>query len=294
MGKHDAAEEVLEEEADGIDETEVEVETDADGDDGEIAAPEDDEEAEPGDEAENKEVAAPQKKTGSDNGSDKKPGKEQSPEQTAEFARQRRERELTEAKEAAKLEGIMLALHGENPYTQKPMKDAHDVKEYLLMEEIAKGGGDPIADYPERVKERTRKEQEAAKTQTGQQRTAEFIRKDRDAFIAANPDVEIGKLLEDKKFRVFSKARVGKEPLSDIYADYIGFLGGINQEAERIAKREIAKSKASPGSLRSGYGDSDDAKYFTMEQIRAMSQEEVSKKYDKVMKSIDYHNKKTK
>ena len=85
--------------------------------------------------------------------------KEKAPKQdsakNAEFARKRREAEKEEAVKKARVDAIKEVL-GTNPYTKKPIEDADDVEEYLLMKQIENDGKDPIADYPEYVKKQAR------------------------------------------------------------------------------------------------------------------------------------------
>lgn len=205
--------------------------------------------------------------------------------QNEENARRRREaerqRELKEAREQA----ILDALGGENPYTHESMKDSADVEEFLAMREIAKKGGDPLTDYAgflkDRERDRVKKEQEEA-------RKADWYRGDRAAFAEKHPEVDLGKLVADKQFALYADGKVGRLPLSDIYEGFLSVVGEYSSRAEKAAQRKaaqaLANSKASPGALSGSGAPAKD--FFSAEQVRAMSQEEVAKHYDKIRESM--------
>ena len=71
------------------------------------------------------------------------------------------------------------------------------------------------------------------------EREREFIRKDALAFAQAFPEVDLGQLDQDKAFRRFCGSRYGKEPLAELYADYLEIAGSAAQAA-----RVKADSKA--------------------------------------------------
>ena len=56
------------------------------------------------------------------------------------------------------------------------------------------------------------------------------------------------------------------------------------KKARQIAKQTLANSKATPGALSSPNGA--DSGFFTKEQVQKMTQEEVSKNYDKIRASM--------
>lgn len=210
---------------------------------------------------------------------------ERNAERDAEFARRRREaerkRELEEARSAARREAIIETLGGKNPYTGEDVTDADDVDEYLLMREIEKNGGDPVADYHKAAKEKSRN---AAKERSEEQNQQEWFRRDRDAFAAKHPDVDIGELCADEQFKRFADGRVGRVPLSDIYEGYRAFLSEFDKKSKRIAAQTVANKKSSPGSL-SGKGTPGQTVY-TREQVKGMSQKEVSEHYDDIRRSM--------
>jgi hypothetical protein len=221
----------------------------------------------------------------SDEGSDKSDSKVQSKAQNSENARRRREAErqaeIKKAETAAREKAIIETLNGKNPYTGEEMKDSTDVEEYLLMRDIEKDGGDPLADFSKHHKKRSREEAERIAKEEQQQ---EWYRKDRDDFAAKHPDVDLQSLIQDELFQKFASGKVGELPLSDIYEGFMDLVSVYEKRAKRKAEQLLANSKASPGSLSttnpSGNG------FFTREQVCNMSRDEVHKNYDKIRESM--------
>ncbi len=206
---------------------------------------------------------------------------EQTREQNSENARRRREAERQQELQAAREQAIIEALNGKNPYTGDEMKDSADVKEYLSMKEIEKAGGDPLADFSKFQKEKDRKAaEEAAKRET----EAEWYRSDREAFVAKHPEVDLNALLSNADFNTFAKGKVGNLPLSEIYEDFIGIVQGYAEKSKKIAAQIVANRKASPGPLSTPNGEK--GSFFTREQVKAMTPEEVHKNYDKIRESM--------
>ena len=177
-------------------------------------------------------------------------------------AQKRREREAREEriKQDAYTRGMIEALGGENPYTGEKIEDASDVEEYLMMRNLEKQGKDPVVDYHKAVKEKTKKAATDAQEEADRRHEiAEFTEK--------YPDVDMQSILANERFVKFAGKRVGKESLSDIYADYLSFTSEYDAEAERKATQKLreksARKKASPGSL-TGNGDTANMSYETM------------------------------
>lgn len=201
----------------------------------------------------------------------------------AEAAHRRREAERQKELRAERVKTIIDTLGGINPYTDEPMKDEFDVEEYEAMRAIEKDGGDPVGDVRKRNKEKLRSDAQE------QQKKAEkdaFYAKDTADFRAAYPDVDLHELIANEKFAIFAEGKVGNMPLAKIYEGYLSFSGEkeTNQKAKQMAKQMLANKKASPGSL----SDSADAtgKFFTREQVKAMSPAEVSRNYDTIRESM--------
>lgn len=173
-------------------------------------------------------------------------------------AQKRREREAREErlKKDAYVKGIIDTLGGENPYTGEKIEDAADVEEYLTMRDLEKQGKDPVADFHKAVKQKAK--ETATKEQEDRERTQEL-----QEFATKYPDVKMAELLSNERFVKFAGKRVGRESLSDIYADYLSFTSDLESAVEEKQRVKSAKKKATPGSL-TGNGDSAKQSYETM------------------------------
>lgn len=214
-------------------------------------------------------------------GDDAAKGTDDGKARNAEYARRRREAERQKELKEAREKAIIDALGGVNPYTEEEMKDSHDVEEFLLMQEIKKNGGDPVADFSKNQKERDRRN---AETQAEQARQAEWYRNDKADFEAAYPDVDLEGLIGNESFQDYAEGKVGVRSLKSIYEGFLRFNSAVEKEARVSAAQALANSKASPGALSSS-GTSDDG-FFTRDQVKAMSQAEVSKNYDKIIQDM--------
>lgn len=212
---------------------------------------------------------------------DQKGKKKQSKEENRKFAERRREQEKQD-KERKTIEEkayrkAILEVVKTNPYNQKEMKTDKDVQVYLNMKKLEEAGLDPVSDYWQLddviVKE---KEKE----------TSSKIDPEQDALQFAKdfPDVPLADLNKDQRFLKFAKGKVGNLPLSEVYSDYQEFIGEFENEADKKARTLMAKAKASPGPTSST--ETSDSEYFTFEEIKKMSQKEVSKNWEKVQKSL--------
>ena len=217
---------------------------------------------------------------GTEKNEDADKGLVQSREQNRENARRRREAERQKELRAERDKAIISTLRGKNPYTQEEMKDSADVEEYLSMREIEDNGGDPVADYSKHLKE---KERNAKKEAEETAKKEEWYRKDLESFSATHPHVKVEELISDKYFRAFADGKVGNVPLTKIYSDFLDFVSGYEEKAMDKAAQMLANQKATPGSL--GHTQEVESDFFSYEQVRKMSQEEVRKNYDKIMES---------
>lgn len=221
-----------------------------------------------------------------DGKSDEDAEKERQKAANAENARRRREserrRELDAARREARNNAIISALDGINPYTKEPMKDARDVEEYLTMKEIEKTGRDPVSDFARYHKEKEREREAEARAAETQK---EWDRNDQAEFEKAHPDVKISELLSDKTFLSIAAGKVGKVPLSEIYAEYSSAKESIIKEYRQQTARAHANKKASPGALG---GEGSDKTRFTLEQMQGMSRAEVRKNWPAIEESLKY------
>lgn len=200
----------------------------------------------------------------------------------AEMARRRRERELEEARRQARFEGIKSVLK-ENPYTKKPIEDDADIEEYLLMQEIAKDGKDPVADYSEYAKKRAR---EKASSQARKEAVNDKITKELEEFATVHPGVNVNDVLDDKMFKSFADGKLGKKSLADVYREYLPLKEAMTT-ARREAEKDVhAKSVAAAavGSVTNSSAPPE-GEFFTKEQVQKMSRKEIHDNYEKIRKS---------
>lgn len=205
----------------------------------------------------------------------------QSAEQNRENARRRREAEKEKLVRQTREATIIEALDGRNPYTGEEMKDSLDVEEYLAMKEIAKNGGDPVADYPSF---RKTKERDAAQSREAREKQENWYKNDREAFVARHPNVDLDALIADRRFRSFARGKTGEVPLNEIYEEFVELVGEYEEDARNMAAQMLANGKASPGALSTSRSVGSD--FFTPEQVRRMSRGEIKANYEKIRASM--------
>ncbi len=71
-----------------------------------------------------------------------------------------------------------------------------------------------------------------------------WIAEDAAAFVEAYPEADLAKLDGDVRFRRFCGSRYGREPLKDLYADWLELTGAAAREA---AAKSASKSERSTG-----------------------------------------------
>lgn len=215
--------------------------------------------------------------------------KPQTKEQNSQNARRRREAErqaeLKRVEQEAREKAIIEALEGKNPYTFEEMKDSADVKEFLTMREIERNGGDPLTDFSrfQKQKEKEQAEKDAKDTQERQ-----WYSNDRAQFVEKYPDVNLDALIENEHFQKFADGKVGVVPIVKIYEDFTSFTSDYEKKAKQLATQRVANQKASPGSLSSTRPGNDG--YYTKEQVKNMSTEEIKRNYDRVRASMTRWN----
>lgn len=226
---------------------------------------------------------------------DKPEGKKpQTSKENAENARRRREQEQAQRIEAAsrkaRVDAIIDALDGKNPYTGEPMKDAHDVAVYETMKRIEKNGGDPVKDFAKASAEDARKA-EATRTQADEDR--KWYAEDLAAFRKAYPDVDAQKLISDPDFGEYAEAQVkAKVPLAKIYGGYEKLRAKFQKEADQKAEaakdgaaRALANARAGVGS-KAGSADNLGGVFFTPEEVNRMTPAEIEKNREAIRKSM--------
>lgn len=210
----------------------------------------------------------------------------------AEHARKRRayEKRQAELKEAelraARDSAAIEILGGKNPYTGGEIKDSADVEEFFTMRAIEKQGGDPVSDF---AKFHKQKQRDAAEAEKAKADDDAYVQSDLAAFRKAYPDVDIKELLEDERFVDYADGKIEKKvPLLKIYEGYSKLVGDTEKSAktaaERAAAQALANHNSSAGSAKGSSAPADTP--FTREQVMAMSQAEVDKNYDKIMRDM--------
>ena len=144
-----------------------------------------------------------------------------------------------------------------NPYTGKPFKDWAEFREYIeqyheeQLQERAKTEKRTMAELRREEEDRKlaaqkRRELQEAETQEAAEKAErEFILQDAQDFAKKNPDVDIGKLEKNQRFRKFCGNRFGKEPLAGLYEDYVELVG---EAAASAAEKAKSKQERSVGS----------------------------------------------
>ena len=141
-------------------------------------------------------------------------------------------------------------------------------------------------DTPKQVMEKGAKEESQ---EDKAQEKAEWFAKDRDNFYKEYPENNLNELLEDDRFLRFAGGRVGVQPMSKIYKDYTEILQELRvaeqEKARKEQERRAAKAQASPGSL-TEVASSPVSEYYTIEEIRKMTAEQIDSHWEKVQRSI--------
>lgn len=120
------------------------------------------------------------------------------------------------------------------------------------LEREAQKSGKSVADLEQEEREREAgrkllKEREDAES------NSRFIQEDIRAFREAFPAVDLAKLDENKSFRRFCGTRYGREPLAELYADFLDVVGGAEKSAGVKAESKSERSTGS-GSGQTGGG----------------------------------------
>lgn len=220
---------------------------------------------------------------------DKLEKEKQSKEKNAEYARLRREKEAREqeiakAKEEAYRNALLESLNNTNPYTNEEIKDDADWQEYLVMKEIAKDGGNPIADYSKYMKKKAKEELSKVEVK----KDDKWYESDSAEFEKAYPNT-LNKLVDDKVFNDFAEGFVKGDkaiPLKTIYESYQSLVKHFNEVAEKKANDLYAKKISTPGSLKTVKEEGDNALYSEAE-LNKMSQRDLMDNMDKVNRSYD-------
>lgn len=243
-------------------------------------------------------------KDDSQNGSDKA--------KNAEQARARREREvqaridkavadaLSKQNANSELEYVKTYVKV-NKFTNEPINDLDDLDTYKTMLEMEEKGLNPTEDYAKYATEKRRAERKA--NESTKKTEDDYFKLDTNMLVEAYGRDGAKAILEDDKFmQYFEKLSTEKGRISILaakakYDRENAELGkkAANEEAAKLAKeklaRELANEEASTGKVGSA-NSSDEAEFFSFDQLRTMSEKDIEKNWDKVKKSYEKLNKK--
>lgn len=177
---------------------------------------------------------------------------------------------LDKAYERGRLESY---LGKTNPYTNTEIKDIEDVDAYESMYKIAEAGGDPLKDYASYIADKRR---EDARIQKEQEEREIKAQNEIDDFSSKYPNVNLSELLNDEQFKDYAEGK--NKPLVDVYESYKKFTTAFRNKGIETAKKTIANTISSPGSLSS---DSENVVDYT-----TMSKEEFEKVVSRVKDGV--------
>lgn len=200
----------------------------------------------------------------------------QTQEQNAKFAKIRREaekearlkakKEVDEAYQKGKLDAYKGKL---NPFTQTEIKDLVDIEVYEDMYKISENGGDPLKDYSSYVADKNREEARLANEKKEREIKAQ---QEIDDFSKKYPDVNLNDLFKDEMFKDYAEGK--NKSLTETYESFNKLKNSFRNKGIETAKKTIANSISSPGSLNSGSEGGVDYK--------SMSKEDFKKELEKV------------
>lgn len=187
-------------------------------------------------------------------------GRGQSREENAAVRAARlRERAEAERRERARSDEEIASAGVINPYTGVAFKTLEEFKEYGKrynadrIAEEAKKTGRTVEELTEErenkafVAKMRKQEQERTKQAENEQKRLDFAIKDVKQFQAAHPQVDVGKLIENKTFLRFAGSRYGVEPLSALYEDYCEIIGDAGRAAVLKSDSKAGRSTGSAG-----------------------------------------------
>lgn len=199
----------------------------------------------------------------------------QTKEERAMYANKRREadkqrKEQEALKKKAYDEGRLSAYKGKiNPYTNTEIKDMEDIEVYEDMFKLSEAGKDPLKDYASYVADKKRTLAKEAREE--EEREAKAL-KEVEEFQGKYPDINLTELLKDEMFMDYAEGK--SKTLLETYESYSKFEKNFRNKGIETAKKTVANSISSPGSLNAG--SENDIDY------NSMSREDFLKEVNKV------------
>lgn len=149
-----------------------------------------------------------------------------------------------------------------NPYTKKPFASVQEFREYgerqrqAEVKRVAKETGRSEEDVEAELADkdfvrqmRRQADRDKAAKKAEEERRA-FIQKDVQDFVKRHPGVDVEKLENNKAFLKFCGSRFGREPLGDLYDDFMEVVGQAGQAA--VAKQEGRSQRSTGGGSTGG------------------------------------------
>ena len=168
----------------------------------------------------------------------------QTSEENSKYAAARRKAEKAKYDKAYE-EGRLSAYKGKiNPYTNTKIEDLTDVEVYEDMYKIAEDGKDPLKDYASYTADKRREEARIEKEKLERESKAQ---QEIEEFSKKYPDVNISSLLKDEMFLDYAEGK--NKTLVDTYESFSKFKRSFRNEGIKTAKKTIANSISTPGSL---------------------------------------------
>lgn len=172
----------------------------------------------------------------------------------AYYAEKKRQAKAAKQQE---LEIVEAKIGNVNPFTGLKIEDDGDKQEYEEMLLAKEKGYNPkdvtqMSKFrkEQRMTNRISELEKQAQEFKAQEEERIFIQEDKLKFKEAYPEVDLADLVNNNdKFASFAKGRVGKEPLADIYKDFLEQAEQYKAEAENDKYEALARVKSSPGKL---------------------------------------------
>lgn len=167
-----------------------------------------------------------------------------------------RERREAEARAAARADEEIAASGVINPYTKRPFGSVKELREYgqrlreAELSQRARDTGRTVEELTEDEENRAflkrlrqqEAERNAAAEEAGRQRS--FIERDVLDFVEKYPDVNVGQLEKNQRFRRFCGSRFGREPLAELYGAYREL---VTEAGQTGASRAVSRQSRSTG-----------------------------------------------
>jgi len=102
-------------------------------------------------------------------------------------------------------------------------------------------------------------------------------------FSLLYPNVNRDELLANEEFNLFAGSRLNTEELSSVYKGYLDLTERIRKREMEKAAEILARKLSSVGSLNNS--NPPESTYFSREQVKAMSREQIRVNYEKIRKS---------